>query len=62
MKRAEARGFMPVRRRSTGEGFTLIELLVVISIIVVLLSILVPGIQKAFKAAERGKCGVNQQP
>ena len=37
-------------------GFTLIELLVVITIIVILLALLVPGLERVFGAAERTKC------
>ena len=38
-------------------GFTLIELLVVITIIVILLALLVPAINKGIYAAELAKCG-----
>lgn len=42
-------------------GFTLIELLVVVAIIVILLAVLLPGLDKALKAAERSQCGANQR-
>lgn len=42
-------------------AFTLVELLVVISIIVILLALLVGGLERALKAAERGKCSANQR-
>ena len=49
---------MPVIKN---RGFTLVELLVVIAIIVILLALLVGGLEKALKAAERSKCGANQR-
>jgi prepilin-type N-terminal cleavage/methylation domain-containing protein/prepilin-type processing-associated H-X9-DG protein len=54
---------MSCTRKKTNrpKGFTLIELLVVISILALLLSILMPGLQKAKESAKKVVCATNER-
>ena len=59
LERYQGDGYMPVKQKQG--GFTLVELLVVISIIALLLSILMPSLQRARESARTVICKVHMR-
>ena len=49
----------PLHSRKTRQGFTIIEMLVVVFIILVLMSLLLPALQRVREAYSMGKCANN---